>query len=56
MLGAKPTEATVLDNWAWASPTYTFKASKEIKSIEIDSSEFMADIDRKNNFISVEVE
>ena len=53
MLGAKPTNATKLDNWAWSFPTYTFKATKEIKSIEIDPSQKMADIDRKNNLVEV---
>jgi aminopeptidase N len=53
MLGEKPTSATKLENWAWTHPTYTFKASKEIKSVEIDSSQLMADVDRKNNYVEV---
>ncbi len=56
MLGGKPTSATKLDNWAWAYPTYTFNTSKEIKSVEIDTSKLMADIDKKNNFVEVMVE
>ncbi|MCF6280120.1 MAG: M1 family metallopeptidase [Flavobacteriaceae bacterium] len=51
MLGEKPTSATVLENWAWTHPTYTFKTSKSIKSVEIDTSQMMADVDRKNNFV-----
>ncbi len=54
MLGSKPTTATKLENWAWTHPTYTFKVSKDIKSVEIDSSQIMADVERKNNFIEVE--
>lgn len=53
MLGSKSTSATKLENWAWTHPTYTFKASKAIKSVEIDSSQMMADVDRKNNFVEV---
>jgi len=53
MLGEKPTDATVLGSWSWTSPTYTFKASKEIKSVEIDKSQLMADIDRSNNVIKI---
>ncbi len=54
MLGQKSTSATTLKNWAWTHPTYTFKVSKAIKSIEIDKSQMMADVDRKNNVIEVE--
>ena len=49
MRGEKPTTATVLDDWAWAYPTYGFKTSKDIADVEIDSSQLMADIDRSNN-------
>lgn len=49
MRGNKPTTATVLKDWAWAYPTYTFSTSKKIKSVEIDSSQLMADVDRENN-------
>jgi aminopeptidase N len=49
MLGEKPTKATILKNWAWAFPTYTFNVSKEIKSVKIDPLGFMADIDTSNN-------
>ncbi|TRX36693.1 M1 family metallopeptidase [Flavobacterium restrictum] len=43
---------TVLSDWAWAYPTYTFALktnSKTIKKITIDPSEFMADVKRENN-------
>ena len=45
-------ERTVKDDWAWAYPTYTFtldKPQSEIETIEIDSSQLMADINRDNN-------
>lgn len=49
MRGAKPTAATVLKDWPWAHPSYTFTTSKEIKSVAIDPSGLMADIDKSNN-------
>ncbi|MDP3354014.1 MAG: M1 family metallopeptidase [Flavobacteriaceae bacterium] len=49
MRGEKPTTATLLPDWTWAHPTYTFKTLKKIKSIEIDESLLMADINRNNN-------
>lgn len=49
MRGEKPTTATVIKDWAWAYPTYTFKTSKTVKSVEIDPAELMADIERGNN-------
>ncbi|HEY9169744.1 MAG TPA: M1 family metallopeptidase [Lutibacter sp.] len=49
MRGAKTTDATLIKNWPWTNPSYTFDTSKEIKKVEIDPSQFMADIDRENN-------
>lgn len=43
---------TVLKDWAWAYPTYSFdipKAKASIKNIVIDPSELMADVDKTNN-------
>ncbi|MGB1284502.1 MAG: M1 family metallopeptidase [Polaribacter sp.] len=54
MRGNKPTSATVLEDWTWAHPTYTFTTSKEIKSVEIDTSKLMADINLENNVFEVE--
>ncbi|MCK5814997.1 MAG: M1 family metallopeptidase, partial [Flavobacteriaceae bacterium] len=54
MLGGKPTTATLMNDWAWTHPTYSFKASKEIESVEIDPSQIMADINRKNNILEKE--
>jgi len=49
MRGNKPTNATVIDDWTWSHPSYSFSVTKDIKKVEIDSSQLMADIDRKNN-------
>ena len=43
---------TVLNDWAWANPTYTFtieKAKSAIKKITIDESGLMADVNKANN-------
>ena len=42
---------TVLKDWAWANPTYQFETTnrKRVKSIVIDKSERMADINPQNN-------
>ena len=54
MRGEKPTSATVINDWAWAMPTYTFEAGKTVKSVEIDASQMMADVNRKNNTFTKE--
>ncbi|MGC6431220.1 MAG: M1 family metallopeptidase [Jejuia sp.] len=51
MRGEKPTSATVIKDWAWAYPTYTFNTEKEIKSVQIDPSGLMADVESSNNKI-----
>jgi hypothetical protein len=56
-LGNKPVEndkivRTELVAWPWVNPTYVLRINREprtIVSIEIDPSQRMADIDRKNN-------
>jgi len=53
LLGKKSTTATVLTDWSWVQPTYTFTVSKPIRSVEIDPLERMADIDRNTNFLEV---
>lgn len=43
---------TILDDWAWAYPTYEFTINTEgraIQSLEIDPSKMMADVDPENN-------
>ena len=54
MRGEKPTSATVLSDWAWARPTYTFETKKAVKSVEIDASQMMADVKRDNNVFSID--
>ncbi|MDN3664976.1 M1 family metallopeptidase [Algibacter miyuki] len=49
MRGEKPTTATIIKDWAWAYPTYTFEASKAVKTVEIDPSGLMADVNPSNN-------
>lgn len=49
MRGEKPTNATVITDWTFAHPTYTFTAKKDVKSVEIDSSKLMADVNQANN-------
>ena len=49
MLGTKPITATILNDWSWTAPTYTFDTKKSIKSVRIDPSKLMADIDDSNN-------
>ena len=54
MRGEKPTSATVINDWAWAIPTYSFDAKKAVKSVEIDPSQMMADVKRDNNIFIIE--
>ena len=49
MRGEKPTNATKIADWTFAHPTYTFTTSKEVKSVQIDPSKLMADINQENN-------
>ena len=49
MRGEKPTKATLIKDWAWAYPTYTFTAKKDVKNVQIDPKELMADINKENN-------
>ncbi|HEX9602056.1 MAG TPA: M1 family metallopeptidase [Mariniflexile sp.] len=49
MRGEKPTKDTLIKDWAWAYPTYTFTTKKAVKSVEIDPKNSMADINKGNN-------
>lgn len=56
MFGEKPQEDTkprvVYEPWKWTHPTYIFEVNQKlmnIKSIEIDATQRMADMNRKNN-------
>lgn len=62
MRGEKPDkqpdiERTVLKDWPWVYPSYTFEIDEpaaSIQSIEIDPSQRLADINRENNTFSME--
>jgi hypothetical protein len=49
---------SVLPDWAWAYPTYSFQidGDKKVKAMMIDASQRMADIDLKNNTFGMEQE
>jgi aminopeptidase N len=49
MRSEKPTKATLIKDWAWAYPTYTFETKKAVKSVDIDPKNMMADINKENN-------
>jgi aminopeptidase N len=54
MRGEKPAEnakqkRSILKDWTWVNPTYEFQARGEVKSVVIDASMRMADVDRENN-------
>lgn len=61
LMGNKPVEDITmkrneLDAWPWVNPSYTLKISRkasDIESIEIDPSQRMADINRKNNKVTI---
>ena len=53
MRGNKPTTATILKDWGWAYPTYSFNVSKKVKSVTIDKSGLMADINLENNSFGI---
>ena len=57
---AKPAETNIKrmvhDEWKWVNTEYSFSVTRpvtDIKSIEIDASQRMADINRVNNKIVV---
>ena len=59
MRGEKPAEEgikrTVLADWPWTHPSYTFlvpAGKAEISSVEIDTSQRMADLDRTDNVLN----
>ncbi len=61
MFGSKPDEnpgikRTVFEPWKWTNPYYTLDINRnltELKSVEIDPSHRMADIERKNNRLEI---
>lgn len=60
-LGNKPVEfndiaRTDLVAWPWVNPTYVVKINRpasEISSVEIDATQRLADVDRKNNAVDL---
>jgi hypothetical protein len=61
MFGAKPNEnpdikRTVCEPWRWTDPFYTFEIDRkllDLKTVEIDPSKRLADIQRKNNKLDI---
>jgi hypothetical protein len=60
MFGEKPAEdslqRTVHPAWKWTDPTYTFSFKKklsELSQVEIDPTQRMADVDRRNNNLEI---
>lgn len=61
MFGAKPEEEknvprTIFPSWKWTHPTYVVSVNKKlnaIRSVEIDPSQRMADVERRNNKIDI---
>lgn len=60
MFGEKPAEdnvpRTTFESWKWTHPTYTFQVKRKLadmKTIIIDPSERMADVERKNNRLEI---
>lgn len=54
MRGEKPEEAgmperVIMEDWPWPYPYYELRVAGKIKSVEIDPSLRMADVDRTNN-------
>ncbi|MBO6535628.1 MAG: M1 family metallopeptidase [Balneolaceae bacterium] len=61
MRGEKPAEndlkRTILEDWPWVNPTYTFQIPTDIRSISnitIDKSQRLADINQDNNMFDVQ--
>jgi hypothetical protein len=61
MFGTKPQEdknipRTVFPSWKWTHDKYTFEVNKRlsaIKAIEIDATQRMADVERRNNRLEI---
>jgi hypothetical protein len=61
MYGQKPIEndsipRTVHEEWRWTHPTYTFETNRkllDLTEIDIDPSERLADVDRRNNTLKL---
>jgi hypothetical protein len=49
MRGNKATDATILKDWGWAYPTYSFTTEKSVKKVTIVTNGLLADINLDNN-------
>ena len=49
MRGEKKKKVSLLPDWSWIKPTYTFSVNKSIKKIVIDPNNKMIDVKRDNN-------
>jgi hypothetical protein len=62
MFGNKPTEdpaipRLMMEPWKWTEPTYTFVLNHkltDLKIVEIDPTQRMADVNRKNNKLEID--
>ena len=62
MYGQKPVEDAAIprkvhEEWRWTHPTYVFETDRQIfdlKQVEIDPSERLADIDKRNNLLKIQ--
>ena len=53
MRGEKQTNVSLLPDWSWGHPTYSFEATKEVQEVQIDPSQLLADINKKNNYLKI---
>ena len=54
MRANKPTNATILKDWGWAYPTYSFSVEKPVKKVTILTEGLLADINPENNSKTVD--
>ncbi len=62
MYGEKPVEdpnipRTVHEEWRWTHPTYVFQTDRkllDLREVEIDPSQRLADVDKKNNVLKLQ--
>jgi hypothetical protein len=60
MFGEKPAEDTMkrktYPSWKWTHSTYVIETNRklsDVKTVEIDASQRMADVDRRNNKMDI---
>jgi hypothetical protein len=54
MRANKPTNASILKDWGWAYPTYSFSVEKPVKKVTILTEGLLADINPENNSKTVD--